>query len=41
MLQKEKGEKKRFQLGLLDHMNRTICDNYVIDDFGPMYGNDF
>lgn len=38
MLQKEK--EKKIPLGLLDHRNRTVYDNHVIDDFGSVYGGD-
>lgn len=37
MLQKEK--EKKFPLGLSAHMNRTMYDNHVIDDFGSIYGS--
>lgn len=40
MLQKEK-EKKRCPLGLSNHVNRLLSDNYVINDFGFIYGSNF
>lgn len=37
MLQKEK---EKNPTGLSAHMNRTVCDNHVIDDFGLVQGGD-
>lgn len=30
-----------FPLGLSDHVNMTIYDNHIIDDFGSMDSNNF